>query len=706
MYFDDKYSALVETEDGEVNLIWREDEVAIVKGDLHTKQGGLKDVRSFDAKNITSSYRITPPESDYFAELFPFDNSENKENAYSKLGVFHRPTAKQVLLEDFVRVNLKNKPLKTNTSEWLYEQQDLFRIEDFNFDQQTDIVIHNKEEQSAQVYLNQEGKLVYSPEFSAILTDNRSWELVSSSTFPYILTNLEQEEKDTWIQSEEKYTLINGLPLLLSSKSKNKSEDGTMVYISKYREHAEDQLKKEEKEYLYFEDGGLKEWFSMAIPKQELKIFLLQYQEQLKIALVDEKARIQGELYGRSKGKEAIYIDYLPDAISMTFGLERENSIVLEGRKLLVKLEGKEQEYTWEKSLKKRERKQLEQLLHKSFDNVKIRTHYLEIPQSPYYALIKSSTPSVGNEEVATNQIFIKDKNTDQILLQQSLDAMQFSDEELSVQIQEPLYGTHSFILYEDFNFDGKKDFALRDGNYSCYARPSYQVYLATEEGFVRSEKFTELAQDYCGMFQVNKDTQTLETFSKSGCCWHARFIFRIKDEQPYLIEQWVEDNTEEQSDLVIGNSYHYKRVEGKMIEVPSRKFNTKLLYTEEGDLDPLRMHLYFELEGGNKVYLFDYMENLIYVYTTSEDKIIERMEFYSPSSDEKPYYEFAYPNIFEDGEEFMQAVKEEESIRYRIYPNRIEIRKAEVLEVKNAIKKQIFNKALEHFNLQKYQPN
>ena len=50
--------------------------------------------------------------------------------------------------------------------------------------------------------------------------------------------------------------------------------------------------------------------------------------------------------------------------------------------------------------------------------------------------------------------------------------------------VKELPYGKQSSILYEDFNFDGIKDFAIMDGQNSCYHGPSFQIYLATNKGF------------------------------------------------------------------------------------------------------------------------------------------------------------------------------------------------------------------------------
>ncbi len=59
-------------------------------------------------------------------------------------------------------------------------------------------------------------------------------------------------------------------------------------------------------------------------------------------------------------------------------------------------------------------------------------------------------------------------------------------------------YSEQSLIIYEDFNFDGKNDFAISDGQNSCYHGPSFKIYLASPKGFLLSNEFTRLAQEYC----------------------------------------------------------------------------------------------------------------------------------------------------------------------------------------------------------------
>lgn len=95
--------------------------------------------------------------------------------------------------------------------------------------------------------------------------------------------------------------------------------------------------------------------------------------------------------------------------------------------------------------------------------------------------------------------------------------------------VHELPYGEQSVLIYDDFNFDGIKDLALMDGQFSCYHGPSYQVFLGTSDGFRHNEAFTDLAQSYCGFFDYDAKTQRVSTMAKSGCCshWFATYIIR-----------------------------------------------------------------------------------------------------------------------------------------------------------------------------------
>lgn len=110
--------------------------------------------------------------------------------------------------------------------------------------------------------------------------------------------------------------------------------------------------------------------------------------------------------------------------------------------------------------------------------------------------------------------------------------------------VHELPYGEQSVLIYADFNFDGIKDLALMDGQNSCYHGPSYQVYLGTADGFAPSPAFTELAQTNCGLFQVDAQARELHTMTKDGCCWHQSAVYTVRNGEPLLERELVEDAT------------------------------------------------------------------------------------------------------------------------------------------------------------------
>ncbi|GAB0157327.1 hypothetical protein CHRYSEOSP005_26000 [Chryseobacterium sp. Alg-005] len=92
------------------------------------------------------------------------------------------------------------------------------------------------------------------------------------------------------------------------------------------------------------------------------------------------------------------------------------------------------------------------------------------------------------------------------------------------------LYDEQSPLIFEDFNFDGPEDVAIRNGNESGYSGPSYDVYVfnITRKQFVLSEELTALAHDNLGMFNTDPERKRLITYSKSGCCWHLTTEYTV----------------------------------------------------------------------------------------------------------------------------------------------------------------------------------
>lgn len=85
-------------------------------------------------------------------------------------------------------------------------------------------------------------------------------------------------------------------------------------------------------------------------------------------------------------------------------------------------------------------------------------------------------------------------------------------------------------MIFDDFNFDGSEDLAIRNGNQSGYGGPSYDVYVynSTRKQFVLSNELTALAYENLGMFQTDHKRKRIITFAKSGCCWHITTEYTV----------------------------------------------------------------------------------------------------------------------------------------------------------------------------------
>jgi len=163
-----------------------------------------------------------------------------------------------------------------------------------------------------------------------------------------------------------------------------------------------------------------------------------------------------------------------------------------------------------------------------------------------YYGLVQvRDTADVF--KAGTVKVF--DRATKKELMHTTSDELTFDlhEGQMKANIMEAPYGEQSLIIYEDFNFDGVKDFALMDGQNSCYHGPSFQIWLAQGVGFKHSDAFTRLAQEYCGMFVVNQKDKVLETMTKSGCCWHQFSRFKVENGQlkTLSVEESSLSNTE-----------------------------------------------------------------------------------------------------------------------------------------------------------------
>ncbi|MGM8884814.1 XAC2610-related protein [Psychrobacter sp. 1U2] len=240
-----------------------------------------------------------------------------------------------------------------------------------------------------------------------------------------------------------------------------------------------------------------------------------------------------------------------------------------------------------------------------------------------------ASITAIEDEDSESNSIInVINAKTGQTLISQpaSLDIEYELDnskarqlgEKISANIANRHYGEHSVLIYDDFNFDDQKDLALRDGRNGCYGGPSYQVYLKEDNTFVHSDGFTELAQGYCGFFDIDKDSEILSTMSKSGAAWHQFKEFKVINDEPVVV-RIIEEEWNNRSLLSITES---KKINGKM-----KVENYEMLppYAEQAE-NPLP-YIYMLIVDNNKKMVLDSQykdgsEQLYYAFADEEGRI------------------------------------------------------------------------------------
>jgi hypothetical protein len=190
--------------------------------------------------------------------------------------------------------------------------------------------------------------------------------------------------------------------------------------------------------------------------------------------------------------------------------------------------------------------------------------------------------------------------------------ALSLHDGKAIANIKSLPYGEQSLIMYDDFNFDNKKDFGICDGQNSCYHGPSFKIYLASDKGFSFNKEFTRLAQEYCGMFQIDYDEKKISTMTKSGCCWHEFSEFIIKNNKPKAIKI-ITDEQNFPFDIFTEETWNGKQ----MIKKTTKTIDT--------DQEGIQVILSFIVpENGKKVILYNINDRTLNYAIVRKDDTVE----------------------------------------------------------------------------------
>lgn len=90
----------------------------------------------------------------------------------------------------------------------------------------------------------------------------------------------------------------------------------------------------------------------------------------------------------------------------------------------------------------------------------------------------------------------------------------------------------------DDFNFDGREDFAVMEDYSGPYGGLTYAVFLAGPKGFTLHQDLSDLTRSGLGFFTVDAKTKTLHTFSKSGCCDHWDTTYGMRGEKLFPLSE------------------------------------------------------------------------------------------------------------------------------------------------------------------------
>jgi hypothetical protein len=179
--------------------------------------------------------------------------------------------------------------------------------------------------------------------------------------------------------------------------------------------------------------------------------------------------------------------------------------------------------------------------------NAEPLTFHLTDPAQKYAIEVVFAQPPAKSYEGAPAQITLRDKTGGQVL--QRIDSPEafavFKPDGQEMEInQAPLYGEQSLLFFDDFNFDGQQDLAVRNGSEGGYGGPSYDIYLSAPGSptLVFAPAFSDLTRDgQLGMFGVDPVAKRLHTSSKSGCCWHQFATWQIEKNEPVMVAEKIE---------------------------------------------------------------------------------------------------------------------------------------------------------------------
>ena len=127
-----------------------------------------------------------------------------------------------------------------------------------------------------------------------------------------------------------------------------------------------------------------------------------------------------------------------------------------------------------------------------------------------YYGVFIMSDDQLKNV-FKEGTVLVFNKKTGKTLLEVECDGVAFEGK-----VSPDSNTNQELLIYEDFNFDGKKDLAIQE-NYSSKG-PSYSIYLAKNETFEFDSEFSNIIQSSQGSWELDPEFKKIYARGDGGC--------------------------------------------------------------------------------------------------------------------------------------------------------------------------------------------
>lgn len=655
-HFDEEKKTLLQQADGSFIFYLSNDEQLKASSKLSKEK---QESYFSQVENTSIYYHITLANSPYHGVVRANGDHNSKGAVWASIQLIEPGVGERV--RDWLYIDFSQDKLRSNNYEFS-EQQTLLYLADINFDGQDDVIyrryLPGKHKTALQVQpnykvaLQQDGEFIESKSYSAIL-EQRSWVLDNTDNMQRIETTRRYEDEDGWEDSKEIYTVVDGQPILMWQESKlYKTGIPYSAHRKSYRAEPTSRLSVITDYYLVDDITIL---LQRRIPEigVNVKYTVYEYNNRLYITQIGpegqlyythhgEKSDDQLYYYSRKEKDEDFFLEYRPNNQSLVYGGDDNNELKLQGRQLAIALQANNARFNWRHQLTDEELQNFQRLLKQPLENMVVNMLPMDIPDTPYYALIKRGDRTSPEPDEQGRTLLI-DREKGKIVFEMITGDSVVRDELFDGTRQAIAFDEQDIVHHVDVNFDGKKDLVILDTD--AWVGSIYQVYLADEQGFTYSEEFTDLSADYCGLFTVDEQEKTLST---NHCRRAERYVFTVKDNLPYLIEHAYSDYYHGESfydDLVEGDPINiYRRIDGEMQHIPTRDFKVSFLQDDNGDFTS-QLILYYQFEDGNQMYFFQRTPGKIdfmLAYTTADNKLISMSSSYTiNSSDDPPFFYF-----------------------------------------------------------------